>query len=135
MWLYSHETHSTRAGTLKSPGYPPKILLSWTFPVSCVCPYSADMGSYSPTAPVDQSRSQTIGSVASQAFLGFEPYVAAEEAAAYLKVTPRRVKDMARAGAIPAHPVDPNAERKEWRFLLSELSAWMRNNSAKKRGI
>jgi hypothetical protein len=34
---------------------------------------------------------------------------------------------MARAWSIPAHPVDPNAERKEWRFLLSELSAWMRS--------
>lgn len=68
-------------------------------------------------------------------FLGFEPYVAPEEAAEFLKVTPRRVKDMARAGAIPAHPFDPNAERKEWRFLLSELSAWMRNNSGKKRRV
>ena len=73
------------------------------------------------------------GSAASQAFLGFEPYVAAEEAAAFLKITPRRVKEMARAGTIPAHPVDPDAERKEWRFLLSELSAWMRDNSCRKR--
>jgi hypothetical protein len=36
-------------------------------------------------------------------------------------------------GTIPAHPVDPTAERKEWRFLLSELSAWMRDNSGTKR--
>lgn len=93
------------------------------------------MGSCSPTGPADQGRSQTIAFAASQAFLGFEPYVAAEEAAEFLKITPRRVKDMARAGAIPAHPVDPNAERKDWRFLRSELSKWMQNNSGKKRRI
>jgi hypothetical protein len=94
------------------------------------------MGSYSSNAPEDQTRSQTIGSAASQvSSFVFEPYVDAEEAARFLKVTPRRVKEMARAGNIPAHPVDPNAERKEWRFLLSELSAWMRSNSGKKRRV
>ncbi len=61
--------------------------------------------------------------------------MAPEEAADFLKITSRRVKDLARAGAIPAHPVDPNAERKELRFLLSELSTWMRNNSGKKRKL
>lgn len=69
----------------------------------------------------------------SQVFLGFEPYVDDKEAAAFLKVTPRRVKEMARAGTMPAHPVDPNVERKEWRFLLSELSARMGANSGTKR--
>jgi len=72
------------------------------------------------------------GTAVSEAFLGFEPYVAAEEAAEFLKITPRRVKEMARAGTVPAHPVDPDAERKEWRFLLSELSAWMRDNSCRR---
>jgi hypothetical protein len=76
---------------------------------------------------------QAAGSQVPQPFLGFESYVDAEEAAQFLKVTARRVKDMARAGAIPAHPFDPGAERKDWRFLLSELSVWMRNNSGKKR--
>ncbi len=111
------------------------FLFSWAFRVSYVSAYSAGMGSYSPTAAADQSRSQTIDSAASRSFLGFEPYVAAEEAAEFLKVTPRRVKDMARAGAIPAHPVDPNAERKEWRFLISELSARMQDNRVKKRRV
>jgi len=91
------------------------------------------MGLSSSITPGDQSPSEQIVLPASQAFFGFEPYVAPEEAADFLKVTPRRLKDMARAGAIPAHPVDPKAERKEWRFLLSELSAWMRNDSGKKR--
>jgi len=39
------------------------------------------------------------------------------------------LKEMARAGSAPAHPVDPAAQRKEWRFLLSELAEWMRLNS------
>jgi hypothetical protein len=82
---------------------------------------------------VEQASKTSGVSPAPQNSLGFEPYVAPEEAAEFLKITPRRLKDMARAGAIPAHPVDPGAERKEWRFLLSELSTWMRNNSGKKR--
>ena len=64
--------------------------------------------------------------------LTVECYVAPEEAAEFLKVTSRRLNDMARSGKVPAHPVDPNAVRKEWRFLLSELSAWMQGNAVKK---
>lgn len=93
------------------------------------------MASSSSAAAASQTCSQVTGTEASQAFLGFEPYVAAEEGAEFLKITPRRIKEMARAGSIPAHPVDPDAERKEWRFLLSELSAWMRANSGTKRRI
>ena len=62
------------------------------------------------------------------AILDIEYYVAAEEAADFLKITTRRLMDLARADIIPAHPVDPNAKRKEWRFLLSELAAWMRGD-------
>jgi excisionase family DNA binding protein len=87
------------------------------------------MTSSTSVAAAGGTRSRTDGTAVSPAFLGFEPYVTAEEAAEFLKITPRRVKEMARAGSIPAHPVDPNAERKEWRFLLSELSAYMRANS------
>ena len=90
------------------------------------------MASSSSAAAASEAHSQVAGSAVSKAFLGFEPYVAAEEAAAFLKITPRRIKEMARAGTVPAHAVDPNAERKEWRFLLSELSAWMRANSSTK---
>jgi len=90
------------------------------------------MASSSSTSAASQAHPQMTGTAHSQAFLGFEPYVAAEEAAEFLKISPRRIKEMARAGTIPAHPVDPDAERKEWRFLLSELSAWMRANSSTK---
>jgi len=32
---------------------------------------------------------------------------------------------MVREGLIPGHPLDPNAKKKDWRFLLSELHAYM----------
>lgn len=84
---------------------------------------------------VEQKNKSSAVPLAPQNFRGFEPYVASEEAAEFLKVTARRLKDMARSGAIPAHPVDPNAARKEWRFLLSELSASMQDNTSKKRRL
>ena len=49
-----------------------------------------------------------------------EYFVGADEAARFLQLTPRRVKDLARSGSIPAHPIGDGA-RKVWRFLLSEL--------------
>ena len=65
-------------------------------------------------------------------YYGFEPFVGPEVAAEFVKLSTRRLKEMARAGTAPAHPVDPNAQRKEWRFLLSELAEWMRRNSRQK---
>ena len=44
---------------------------------------------------------------------GFEPFVEPEVAANFVKLSTRRLKEMARAGAAPAHPVDPAAQRKE----------------------
>ena len=49
-----------------------------------------------------------------------EYFVGADEAARFLQLTPRRVKDLARSGSIPAHPIGDGA-RRVWRFLLSEL--------------
>jgi excisionase family DNA binding protein len=57
-----------------------------------------------------------------------EYFVDADEAARFLVVDPRTVLKWARGGRIPAHPLDPKAERKVWRFLLSELDAWLRSN-------
>lgn len=106
---------------------------SWAFPIARPSIYAADMGSYSQTKLDDKSRTQRLKYPSSQTFLGLEPYVDAEEAGDFVKIKSRRLKDMARAGAVPAHPLDPYAQRKEWRFLLSELSAWMQNNSGKNR--
>lgn len=55
-----------------------------------------------------------------------EYFVDADEAAGFLKIDRRTVLRWAREGRVPAHPLDPNSERKEWRFLLSELDAWLR---------
>jgi hypothetical protein len=46
-------------------------------------------------------------------------------AARYLHTTRRHVLEMARAGLIVGHPLDPRAKKKDWRFLLSELHAYM----------
>ncbi len=51
----------------------------------------------------------------------FEPYVDAETAAAFLRLTRRTLLQKVRAGKIPGHPLDVNARKKDWRFKLSEL--------------
>jgi hypothetical protein len=53
-----------------------------------------------------------------------EYFVDAHEAATFLKITPRRIKEMSRKGQMPAHPIG-EGQRKVWRYRLSELSAWM----------
>lgn len=51
-----------------------------------------------------------------------EPFVDADVAAAFLSITPRRLKILARAGKLPAHPLG-DGQRRIWRFKLSEISA------------
>lgn len=53
-----------------------------------------------------------------------EPFVDANRAAEFLCLRPRRVLELARQGAIPAHPLG-EGQRKVWRFRLSELAAAM----------
>jgi hypothetical protein len=54
-----------------------------------------------------------------------EFFVHPDIAAKYLQTTRRHLLEMAREGLIPGHPLDPNARKKDWRFLLSELHAYM----------
>jgi hypothetical protein len=54
-----------------------------------------------------------------------ESFVDPDTAARYLHTTRRHVLEMARAGLILGHPLDPHAKKKDWRFLLSELHAYM----------
>jgi hypothetical protein len=49
-----------------------------------------------------------------------ESFVDAEEAAGFLRIAPRTLLAMARAGEVPAHPITTGA-RKLWRFKISEL--------------
>jgi hypothetical protein len=51
-----------------------------------------------------------------------EPFVDAARAGDFLCLRPRRVLQLARQGAIPAHPLG-NGQRRVWRFRLSELAA------------
>jgi hypothetical protein len=58
---------------------------------------------------------------------GLEPFVRAEEAAAFLHMSPTRLKHLARQGKIPAHPLG-DGQRRRWLFLLSELDQWVRKS-------
>lgn len=54
-----------------------------------------------------------------------EPFVEAEDAAGFLRMSPEYLKKLARAGKVPAHPRG-DGQRRRWFFLLSELAEWMR---------
>jgi hypothetical protein len=61
-----------------------------------------------------------------------ESYVDGEVAAKFLSMPVRRLLEYARSGRLPAHPF-PDRQRNTWRFLLSELDAWMRGQVAKRK--
>lgn len=50
-----------------------------------------------------------------------EPYVDADAVANHLHVRRRQVLQLTRAGKLPAHPLDPTAKRKLWRYRMSEV--------------
>jgi hypothetical protein len=52
-----------------------------------------------------------------------EAYVSARVIAEHLDIQIRQVLAMTRAGKLPAHPVDPTAVRKQWRYKVSEVDA------------
>ena len=52
-----------------------------------------------------------------------EGYVSADVVADHLQIARRQVLALTRKGRLPAHPVDPNATRRTWRFKLSEVDA------------
>jgi excisionase family DNA binding protein len=54
-----------------------------------------------------------------------EPFVDADTAARFLGITRRTLLQKVRVGKIPGHPLDPAAGKRDWRFLLSELHAYM----------
>jgi excisionase family DNA binding protein len=58
--------------------------------------------------------------------MAFESFIGPGEAAHFLSCTPRHLLRMARAMEIPAHPLR-RGSRNQWRFLRSELSAYMTN--------
>ena len=58
------------------------------------------------------------------AAVSLEPYVDSTAAGQFLGLHPVTVMRLARQGHLPGHPVR-NAKRRQWRFLLSELSKWL----------
>ena len=53
----------------------------------------------------------------------FESFVDAQAVAQHLKLECRQVLALTRAHKLPAHPIDPAATRKQWRYKLSEVDA------------
>jgi len=62
-----------------------------------------------------------------------ERFVNADPAAMFLGVSSRNLLQKVRAGKIPTHPLEPRAQKKEWRFKLSELDSYLGNTSAVRR--
>ena len=58
------------------------------------------------------------------ATVSLEPYVDSIVAGKFLGLHPVTVMRLAREGHLPGHPLR-QAKRKQWRFLLSELSSWL----------
>lgn len=63
----------------------------------------------------------------------FEPYVDETVVADFLGIAPRRVRQLARAQHIPAHPI--GNQRKVWRFRLSEIEAHLNSPAGRKIGV
>jgi excisionase family DNA binding protein len=62
-----------------------------------------------------------------------EPFVDPDTAANYLQTTRRHLLEMVRKRLIPGHPLDPHAKKKDWRFPLSEVHAYMLGRRRSKR--
>jgi Helix-turn-helix domain len=59
-----------------------------------------------------------------------EPYVDADQAAAFLSLSRKTLLALGRAGRIPGHPIG-QGPRKIWRFRLTELSRWPEQETVK----
>ena len=69
-----------------------------------------------------------------------EPFVAADDIAAHLKITRRQVLEMTRRGLLPAHALGVGEHRKVWRYKISEVEnaiasgvrkpSWTANNDS-----
>ena len=53
----------------------------------------------------------------------FEPFLDADEAAPFVKMSPRHLLKLAREGKVPAHHKG-QSQRRRWLFLASELDAY-----------
>jgi hypothetical protein len=60
-----------------------------------------------------------------------EPFVTADDVAAYLSVKRRQVLEMRKKGIIPAHPLGTGKRRKVWRYRISEVDAAVSSGARK----
>ena len=62
--------------------------------------------------------------------MGFthEHFVDGQRAADFLGVPRKTLLNLARQGAVPAHPIG-NGVRHTWRFRLSELASWVQSKT------
>jgi len=58
-----------------------------------------------------------------------EHFVDAAVASKYFSCSRKHVLRLSDQGLIPAHPLPGSTQRRTWRYLLSELRAWMLANS------
>jgi hypothetical protein len=58
-----------------------------------------------------------------------EYFVDASVAAKYLSCSRKHLLRLSDRGLIPAHPLPGSAQRRTWRYLLSELRSWMLNST------
>lgn len=54
-----------------------------------------------------------------------ERFVDASTVATYLSITKRQTLKLARSGKLPSHPLTPTLRTKTYRFLLSEVEAFV----------
>lgn len=74
---------------------------------------------FTPTSSNNASAPSLINSLTTTT--SQEPYVDAQRVAEHLSLTRREVLKLTRARKLPAHAIDPNAERKIYRYKLSEI--------------
>jgi excisionase family DNA binding protein len=65
----------------------------------------------------------------------FEPWVDADRVAEFLSIKRKTALAWARDGKLPATPLDPDAQRKEWRFKLSQVDEAMEGGVDSKRRL
>lgn len=61
-----------------------------------------------------------------------EPFVDEYAVARFLRITPRRVVEMARQEELPSHPI--GRKRKTWRFRMSEINEFFDLRKKKRAG-
>lgn len=60
-----------------------------------------------------------------------EPFVDAKVVAVHIGVHKNTVARLTREGIIPAHAVSAGMRKTLWRYRLSEVDEWMKNNASK----